>query len=60
MIRRLSAVAQILALAAGLALSVLHFLGRMDAAAFKTGFLAVSAVYFVFAALWAASRRKPS
>ncbi len=47
----------VLSLAAGLALSVLHFMGGMGAAAFKTGFLIVSAVYFLFAILWAAAKK---
>lgn len=47
----------VLSLAAGLAISVLHFMGGMGATAFKTGFLIVSAVYFLFAILWAAAKK---
>lgn len=50
----------LVSLAAGLAFPVLFFLGRMEAAAFKTGFLIASAVYFLFAILWAGAGKRRS
>ncbi len=58
MIRRLSIALLVLCLAGGLLFSVLHFLGRMEAARFKTCLLVVSGAYFIFAALWAFNNKE--
>jgi hypothetical protein len=58
MIRRMSVGLMLLCLGAGLAFPSLFFLGRLDAARFKTGFLISSAAYFVFAVLWALAKKK--
>jgi hypothetical protein len=44
-------------LATCLGAAILHFLGRLSAPGFKLTFLLASVAWFVFAALWAKSRR---
>jgi hypothetical protein len=57
MSRRWSIALMVLSLGVGLVFPVLHFLGRMDAAHYKTDLLFATAAYFLFAGLWAFKKK---
>jgi len=50
----------IASLALCLIFPILHFLGRIEADRFKSGFLFASVAWFVFATLWATRTKKSS
>jgi hypothetical protein len=57
MSRRWTIPLMVISLLVGLAFPILHFLGRMDAAHYKTYLLFATAAYFLFAGLWAFKRK---
>ncbi len=58
--RIISGIFSLVSLALCLAFSVVHFLGRIDADRFKSGFLLASIAWFIFATLWAGRAKKSS
>jgi hypothetical protein len=56
--RRVFAVLALLGLALCLAFPILRFLGRISEAGFRSGLLAASLGWFVFASLWAVKPKK--
>ena len=56
--RPLFAVLALLSLALCLAFPVLRFLGRISVEGFRSGLLAASVAWFVFASLWAVKPKK--
>ncbi len=56
--RPLFAVLALLSLALCLAFPVLRFLGRISVEGFRSGLLAASVAWFIFASLWAVKPKK--
>jgi hypothetical protein len=53
--RKIMAILAIVSLSLCLIFPIVHFLGKINAAAYKSGFLLASAAWFIFATLWITS-----
>jgi len=56
--RKILALLAIVSLALCLIFPVVRFLGKIDAAGYKSGFFCASAAWFIFAALWITRPKK--
>lgn len=58
--RMLLGILSMVSLALCLVFPIIHFLGRIEADRFKSGFLLASIAWFIFAPLWASRAKKSS